>query len=140
MKIILIVLLALNLYAFDIKLASKIFNKLFIAIVQKDNIYVFTKEEEYFEVIKLAEHLNLANKPQNADIILVNKEINLPKNLNKILFTTEYKLFKKNQHAIGVFYWKHGRPKIIFTKERLKYFNITLDSKWNKYIKSENQL
>ena len=140
-KFFLILLLVVNTYAFDVQIASKIFDKLFVALIQKNdsNILVYTKDKEYYAVIDAAEHLELITNSDQSDIILVNKEENLPKS-SVALFTTNTKLFLKNENVLCVFFWKHGRPKIIFSQERLENFNITLDKKWSKYIKSNSDL
>ena len=116
-------------------MASKIFDKLLVALIQKDDISVFvhTKDQEYFEVIDLAQHLVRTNKLSTADIVLVNEEKNIPQ-MDIALFTTNINIYKNNTNALGVFFWKHGHPKIIFSKQRLEKFGINLSPKWSKYI------
>jgi len=135
-----ILVLVFNLNAFDIKIAAKIFDKIFTALIQKDTINVYTKDKEYIKVVRLAQHLKLMHTISNADIVLINDNNNLPKNNNIPLFTTNLTLYEKHKNMIGVFYWKHGRPKIAFSKEGLLDFKIILDSKWKKYVKKKNEL
>lgn len=141
-KLLLPLLLALNLYAFDVQMASKIFDKLFGALIPKNDIavYVYTKDEEYTEVIELAKNLSLVEDLEYADITLVNNERNIPLSTKLPLFTTNLELYKKAPNAVGIFYWKHGRPKIVFSKEKLQKFQINLAPQWAKYIKSDMEL
>jgi len=135
-----ILLLTLNLSAFDTQMASKIFDKIFLALIDKKEIYVYTKDERYYEVIEQAPHLSLVKNSSYADIVLVNNCKNLSPESSLKLFTTNLTIYKKREESIGIFYWKHGRPKIIFSKERLKKFNIIVNKQWQKYIISDSKI
>ena len=59
---------------------------------------------------------------------------------NAVLFVTDYKLLKKYKNAVGAFYWKKGRPTIIFIRERVERKNISLPSSLEKYLENEKCL
>lgn len=127
-------------YAFDTGMAAKIYERLFHAVVQKEHITVYTVDEEYIEVVHLSPALELTTKLANADIALITHKKDLPSTTYPLVFTTDLRIYKEHPSAIGIFYWEHGRPKIIFSKERLKKFKITLSPEWSKYIKSDDRL
>lgn len=138
MKKILILFLFLELFAFDNATASKIFDKIFHAIVKKEDVSVYTSNETYKGVINMTPNLYLEADYENADIILVNSLNEIPKNcLNKVLFTTSYLVFKHIDDAVGAFYWDRGHIKIEFSKKRLKDHNISLPESFEKYIKDD---
>ena len=96
-----------------------------------DEIHVYSQDKEYQDVINLSSRLEL---DADANIIIVSNEEDIPRNTDKILFTTEAKILEKNTNVIGAFYWKRGRPKIVFVRSRLEHFNLTIDPKFDKYI------
>ena len=49
-------------------------------------------------------------------------------------FTTEYELFQNDEHVIGAFYWRKGRPQLRFSKERCEKFNIFLPPELVRYV------
>ncbi len=127
-------------YAFDTSMAAKIYDKLFLAVIQKERVAVYTVDKAYFEVIEQAPDLYLVEGPEQADIALVNHKEDLPSTTYPLIFTTDIRIYEEHLSTIGIFYWDHGRPKIIFSKERLRAFNITLHEQWSKYVKSDGEL
>ena len=138
-KLCLILFFSLQLSAFDTQTASKIFEKIFTAINIDSPIKVYTVDAKYKEVIGSADSLQLVERRDLADIILVISKRAVPKYTQKIIFTTSPSVFEKNENAIGAFYWEHGRPKIIFLQSRLQRHNIELSSTFEKYIVKELQ-
>jgi len=138
MKILLILSLALELLAFDSATASKIFDKIFHAIVLKKSISVYTVNETYKEVIVNAPDLFLTNSYKEADIILVDDFSEIPKGTKeKLLFSTSYPVFKKIDNVVGAFYWDRGHIKIEFSKKRLFNHKISLPDSFDKYVKDD---
>ncbi|QOY50880.1 hypothetical protein [Candidatus Sulfurimonas baltica] len=136
MKLILFVLLALELSAFDTATASKIFDKIFHAMVPKENVIVYTSNYEYKVVIANAPNLSLSSEIESADIILVDSFEEVPKNSeNLLLFTTSHVVYTSNKNAVGAFYWYRGHIKIEFSKARLQNKKISLPKSFDKYIK-----
>lgn len=124
-------MLTCNIFAFDTKTASLIFERIFSAVFSANIIPVYSKDKEYQEVINSSSILQLA---ADANIIIVSKYKDIPINTNKIIFTTNAKILETNKYVIGAFYWERGQPKIIFVRDRLKYFNLEVDNKFNKYV------
>lgn len=138
MKKALILLLFLELFAFDTVTASKIFDKIFHAMVKKENISVYTVDEIYKEVIAITPTLYLNDNYEEADIILVNDFSEIPESSSdKLIFTTSYPVFRDTDYAVGAFYWDRGHIKIEFSKRKLRDKNILLPSSFEKYIKDD---
>ncbi|QOY55740.1 hypothetical protein HUE87_05815 [Candidatus Sulfurimonas marisnigri] len=136
MKFILFVLLALELFAFDTATASKIFDKIFLAMVDKDNISVYTVNNKYKEVVLASSNLYISSEVESADIILVDSLEEIPKNSEGLLlFTTSHVVYKVNKDSVGAFYWDRGHIKIEFSRVRLHNKQISLPQNFDKYIK-----
>lgn len=135
MKTLLILFLALVLSAFDSVTAVKIFDKLFMAMINKQNITVYTSSETYQDVINNSFYLHLNDDCMYADIILVDSMKEIPKECEeKLFFTTSYLVFKEFDNAVGAFYWDRGHISIKFSKSRLDKHNIKLPDTFKKYI------
>ena len=138
MKIFLILALSLELFAFDRITASKIFDKIFQALVPKEKILVYANDEMYADVIFNSMYLSLSDDSKIADIILVTSIKDIPINSeNKLLFATSYLVYKQNKNAVGAFYWDRGHIKIEFSKSRLRDKNISLPESFEKYIQDD---
>ena len=135
MKTILLLSLALALSAFDSITAAKIFDKIFHAMISKENIVVYTVNDAYKEVVISAPRLHLGDRCNDADIILVDDFDEIPKGCSdKVFFSTSYPVFKDTDNAVGAFYWERGHITIKFSKRRLLDRNITLPENFSKYI------
>ncbi len=133
-----VVLFILNIQfsnAFDIETASKIFDKLFYAVLQKEEIFVFTKDEEYKKVIINSKYLKIVDDSTKCDIILANDKNDFKSSNNKMVFTTQKELLDEQENVIGAFYWNKGKPEIIFLKERIEKNNLKLQEGFEKYAK-----
>jgi len=128
----------MELVAFDRATASKIFDKIFHAMLNKKEITVYTMDREYQDVIMDAPELYLCTLVSKADIILVNKLSEVPKgSANRLLFATSYLVYKENRDAVGAFYWDRGHIKIEFSRQRLLEKSIRLPQSFDKYIKDD---
>ena len=137
-KYLLFFILGLQLFAFDSATASKIFDKIFHAMLNQKEITVYTMDEDYQKVIIDASELYLCTLASKSDIILVNKLSEVPKGSeNRLLFATSYLVYKENKNAVGAFYWDRGHIKIEFSRQRLLDKNIHLPQSFDKYIKDD---
>ncbi|MEW6552397.1 MAG: hypothetical protein AB1389_09740 [Campylobacterota bacterium] len=53
---------------------------------------------------------------------------------NKIVLSSNYKDFKKNDNILGVFFWSKARPNIVISGKRMKKFNIKLPDSYSQFI------
>ncbi len=80
-------------------------------------------------------HLNIINNCEDASVLLLYSDISIDnKCKNKIILVLDYTLLHKYTNAVGAFYWKKGRPNIVFIRSRLKQHNIKLSESYDKYI------
>jgi len=137
-KVLFFFIFAVEVFAFDSATASKIFTKIFYAMLKTEEITVYSTNEAYQKVILDAPDLYLCTLAKRSDIILVSALEELPENLeDKVVFSTSYLVYQTNENVVGVFYWDHGHIKIEFSKKRLKNKNISLPSSFDKYIKDD---
>lgn len=138
MRLLLTLLLTLELFAFDSGTASKIFDKIFHAMITKENISVYTVSKKYKDVVRGAENLYLNDDHRSSDIILVDSFDELPKDIEgMLLFTTSYLVFNEVKESVGAFYWDRGHIKIEFSRVRLRNNDISLPASFDKYIRDD---
>lgn len=138
MRFLLLLCLSLKLIAFDSASASKIFDKIFHAMIDKETISVYTSNKVYTEVVLNAKNLSLSTDYTKADIILIDSFLEIPKNSdNMLLFTTSFPVLRDKENVVGAFYWDRGRIKIEFIRPRLLKHNIKLPESFKKYVKEE---
>lgn len=112
---------------------SRIISLIFNSLYSKDAI-VYTEEEDKIKIIKEA-GFDLADSCEDATLFFSSYKIENCQ--DRPLFTSSYKVLKEDQNAIGAFYWKKGRPNIIFVKSRLEYFELKLPTELKKYEVTE---
>ncbi|MBK3332838.1 hypothetical protein GWK41_07130 [Persephonella atlantica] len=120
------------------RVEAEIISKICSAISGKHigiKVYL-TKNMKY--IIKYSKIFVPVNSCENADIVVVGKEIENCR--GKIMVVTRYYLLKKYDNAVAAFYWYKGRPNIIFVKEKLKKYRISLPEEFLKYVDSERNL
>lgn len=100
-------------------------------------VKVYAAGEAYRKVVTLAQQLEYTSRYQDADIVLVDKWEEIPEGFAGVIFTTNAAVFQKSRHAVGAFYWEHGRPKIYFLRKRLKAKGIDLSAAMQRYLITE---
>lgn len=119
----------------ELAVATKILDKISYALIKKDVIKVFTVGKKEKQIIDNSDHMRSADNCHNADLILSNGEDDISSTCKeRIIFYTKYKAFKHNPYAIGAFFWQKGRPNIIFRKNILLKYDISLSNEFDKYI------
>lgn len=122
------------LFSSEIITAAKIMDKIFIALIQKNEISILTNDARNAEIVKHSNYLKKVSVCEKSDIILTRTKT-IPKCSNKVLvFATNYLAFSELPEAIGAFFYQKGRPNIIFREENLKKHNIVLPKEFDKYI------
>jgi hypothetical protein len=78
---------------------------------------------------------NTVQDCKKADVLILADAINISKEcMNKVSIVFDYDLLNKHENAVGTFFWKKGRPNIVFVKDRIEKFNIVLPESYIKYI------
>jgi hypothetical protein len=140
MRIILITFaLILNLFANSSEIEVKIYENILSNFNTNSKIKVYSDNKNISNIIKMySNKLEISNKIDAKFYILSSKIDSLSS--DKIVIVTSYNLLKDMKSSIGAFYWKKGRPNILFIQERLKNKNLILNSSYNKYIEIERCL
>ena len=107
-------------------------------------IHVYTDDKEYRKVFATSKRMVLSGDPEKSDIILItNREAlfqimrerqwTVAKDEKPILFVTDYRLLKNSFDIVGAFYWRKGRSQLLFIKNRLNAYNITLPDEYKDF-------
>ena len=112
---------------------------LIVELLERDNPYVqvYIDSKEYKDIPKYVKKYKFTQNCLDADILFVDKLSELPKECiyeHKVFVTRYIDFIKNKDKVIGAFFWQKGRPTIIFNKQMLDYFGITLPPKYSKYI------
>lgn len=129
------IFISVTCFANELEVTTKIMNKISYILIKKNVIKVFATEEKVRQAIHNSNTMKSINDCHNADLIISNKQSDIPFTCKeKMVFYTKYKAFKKDTHAVGAFFWQKGRPNIMFRKNILSKYHITLPSEFHKYI------
>jgi len=120
-------------FSSQVMISTKIVAKIIYALNSNAKIWI-DKKDNYTDVINI-DKLNIINNCTNADVLIVKNEKNLINECkNKPILVFDYDLLYTNTNSVAAFFWQKGRPNILFIKERLDKFNITIPSKYNSYL------
>ena len=130
MKKVLVSLIFIYTFLYSVSSESKIVKLLFSSLFNSTKINIYVDDKKKYTIIKEA-GFNLVKTCSKADLVYSSSyliECN-----NKPIFTDNYKSFRDEKNVIGAFYWKKGRPNILFLKPRLDSFELKLPEKLEKY-------
>jgi len=136
-KILLFILFSLLLHASDQSYELKIYDSIFSAIFpQKDTVHVWCDSQAKKDLLQDSKKLALVTQKNHADILLISQEKNISKKY--LFFVTSYKMLQRHEErTLGGFYWKKGRPNILFFRQNLQKNRIDLPTSMQKYIEEE---
>lgn len=117
----------------------KIIKKLLIDMSQNQTVKVCTIG---YKVERLSDEKIIVTDCYNADFIIIGKDSYLIyKNKPAILLNVDdIKNIKTYRNVIGAFYWKKGRPQLIFLKDRMQIYNIKLPKEYERFIIEEEKI
>ena len=119
---------------YELKIYKTLLNNIFS---KNQLIKVWSDSVEKKKILSHLHKIKIVDNINDADILIVENQKNLPP--NKIIFATNYLILKNyKKEAIGGFYWKKGRPNILFLKSNLVHHHIHLPASFNDFI--ENRL
>ena len=137
-KIILLLSISFLLLASDMQYELKIYATLLHNIFpKKQSIKVWSDDAKKEKMLATLSGIKIVKNIKNANILIVKKSRKLPK--KKLIFAINYLIFKYyEKDAIGGFYWKEGRPNILFLQQNLAKHHIKLPKEFNEFV--ENRL
>jgi hypothetical protein len=141
--VLLLIFLYGHSYAIDTQSTLKIYHTIFSALVKKDKIVVFTLDNELREVFAKSKNIILSIYPEKSDIVLVTNTViyagieeklaTLTEGNRPIAFATQYHFLEEFDTIVGALYWRKGRSQLLFIKNRLDKYNITLPQNYQKF-------
>jgi len=116
----------------DANYELKLYEKIFPLIMKKPTLKVFV-EDRYKDIFEDSEHILLVSNCRNADFIFAKNSSMLPNGCaSKPIFATQFKAFSQ-KNVFGVFYWKKGRPQLVFNKKTIQEKGLVLPQSLAKY-------
>lgn len=146
--LVFLILLHGHLYALERESTLKIYHSIFYALFAKSTISVYTNDKEYKEVFRHSKKIFLSDNPANTDIILITNEstlndvlVTMNRNMDiskkPVIFVTNYNFLKISDKAVGAFYWRKGRSQLLFIKNRLEQYDISLPVEYQRFMIDE---
>jgi uncharacterized pyridoxamine 5'-phosphate oxidase family protein len=137
--IFLLAIMLLNLFANSSEVEVKIYEKIISNFDKNNKVKVYSNDKNILnEIKKYSKKLIISNK-KDAKVYILSANIeNIPD--EKIVIVTNYGLLKDIKNSLAAFYWKKGRPNILFIKDRIKKRNLSLNKEYNKYSEEERCL
>lgn len=137
-----------QLYALERESTLKMYHGLFAAMSPKTSINVYTKDKEYRNVFSHSKRIFLSDRLEESDIVLITEARTLNNVLSiinrntyvgkkPIIFVTNYHFLKMSDDIVGAFYWRKGRSQLLFIKNRLEQYDITLPKEYQSFMIDE---
>ncbi len=128
------------------ELQVRIFEKIFTDMFRKRTVNVFLismRKRELSELFRrFSKRIRVVQNCMEADIVLVTSRNSfIPMECSeKIIFSLYRDDIFRIDRCVGAFYWRKGRPHIVFVKEKLQSFNIVLPPEYEKFIESLEEM
>ena len=147
MKVLIILLISLlplfskNIYfaqnCTDInELEAKIISQIAQTSFKEPKIFIAESEEKLTSYF--SKNLTVEQNCNNADFIYIKKgsqfDINSCEIRNKIIFTDDKNIFKKNEDIFGAFYWFKSRPNVKLSSKKAKALGIEIPDDYLKFV------
>lgn len=123
------------------KLEIQIIEKILTDMMGREDVRVVLlgrgSEGAEEKIYKYSKRLIIVRNCAEADVLLLTGAVELEGECRvKPAFSLDRKSLKNLDNCVGAFYWKKGRPNIIFLRERLIRLKINLPSEYNRFIES----
>jgi hypothetical protein len=104
-------------------------------LTQKDDIKIFTDDNEFDCIFSQKMHIKKAEDCTDADVIITNDIDNLSKKCsNSLIIVTNYRDFMRCKNAAGAIFWQKGRVNILLKRERLKKMHIKITKDMENFL------
>jgi hypothetical protein len=128
------------IFLFNIAMANtnyelKLYEQILPIIFKTKTLNVYA-DDKTKEILIHSKKIKLVKNCIDATLLIGNNFPNIPSScLNKPIFGTTYRSFKKNSNYFGAFYWRKGRPQIRFKLDVIKKQKLNLSDNLRKYAK-----
>ncbi len=115
-----------------------ILNKIVSGIVQNNTLRIWSDNEAINDFFRSTELYQVVLTCADADIIVLENEESLSKSCKKgNIFVLSYELLNKVPQSFGAFFWKKGRPNIVFIESRIEAQGLILSDRLIPYIEEK---
>lgn len=99
---------------------------------------IYSDDIEIQKAFKNVHRFNVVENFNDAKLIILSKNVDKIKKFpKKHIFVLNYDLLETIPNSFGAFFWKKGRPNIVFIKPRLKEQLLKLSSELEPYIEEK---
>ena len=115
----------------DVQLYKEILRGLF---PDKETVKIFVDDAEKAKILhEIGSSIELVPRPEEADLLMLSHRTKIE--TKKPIFAGTYRIITAYpETVIGGFYWKKGRPTLIFYRTALQKFGLSLPEKFEKYM------
>jgi hypothetical protein len=112
-----------------------IIERMLSSVSDKTDISVYTEDTKLKMIIKTSKVFTIKEYCSEADFILISSKSKIVCDKPAIVFN--FKKFRSNPNAIGVFYWQKGRPTIRFSSKRLSLYGLHVSGELSKFVSTK---
>ncbi|NPA29876.1 MAG: hypothetical protein GXO33_06825 [Epsilonproteobacteria bacterium] len=135
MRLLWVVLLPILLLGATDRAEKQIYESLITLIYpQREVVKVWSDDENRRAFLaEMGPRVRLVERPQMADLVVLRHTENLQ--IDRPIIAERYGILKRyRERAVVGFYWKKGRPHLIFLESALRHFNIRLSDELRAYV------
>lgn len=118
------------------ELEAKIISQIAKTFIDKPKIFISGAQEEL--IFYFSGNLTVEKDCNNANFIYIKKDsdfdINNCEHENKIIFTDNKHIFRKNEYIFGAFYWFKSRPNVQISSKKAKSLDIKIPADYLKFV------
>ena len=116
-------------------LKMEILKKIVSGIENGEKMKVWSDDPRIMTAFREPKLLDVVDGCMEADIVILEKKENLPKEcLSRNIFVLSYKLLIDIPESFGAFFWKKGRPNIVFIESRVRENTLELSEELMPYM------
>lgn len=108
-----------------------------VATVNKDNkpVWIQKNNKYIFELLD-ATKFNISDTCEDVGVLVLQNTASSFSEAckNKPIVVLDYDILKHHKNAVAAFFWKKGRPNIVFLKDRIEKFDIVLPASYEIYL------
>ena len=120
------------------KLRVEIIKNIVLGIKNSEPMSVWSDDGKIMKALRSSDEFKVVDNCRDAGLIILNDKSSLPKNINqKHIFVLKYSLLHKIPDSFGAFFWKKGRPNIVFIKPRVQKQSLKLSTNLKPYIEDK---
>ena len=123
---------------YNMNLKIQILEHVCSGIINIDNMYIYSDDKDIQTAFKNIDKFYIVDTVKEAQIVILNKNTPILKKFpNKHIFVLNYDLLEEIPSSFGAFFWKKGRPNIVFIKSRLNKQSLKLSKELNHYVEEK---